>query len=134
MNINRLIAFVIDFVIASAFFKTINSVIPLEFAIYEYNFFGAEIKLSFSLLIVMFFLYLLIFDIINNGKTIGKMIMNLTVTNEKKGKVSIKALIVRSLFKLISLLIFPVSLLLFFIKNKFIFQDNFTELTVKTKH
>lgn len=129
-NTKRLIAFCIDFILIGIFYKFLNSIIPLEFEIGEVFIFNFNLKLSFSLLVFFYFFYRVFFDLFFEGITIGKKIMKLEIVINNREVIK-KRLILRSFYVLCTLLIFPISILLYLFKDKYLLQDKLSNIRVK---
>ena len=127
--LKRLLAFLIDFIIISFIYKILDDMFSLSFEITELTLFETKIKLSFSFMILTFYIYIILFDIFNKGITFGKMIFNLSIDNTDSN-LQVVDLLKRSLLKIITIIILPISILLYLFKNKFLLQDKYSSLKV----
>jgi len=128
--LKRFLAFLIDFVIVSFIYKILDDMLSLSFEIKELTLFETKIKLRFSFMILSFYMYILLFDIFNKGITFGKMIFNLSIDNTTDNNLQVVDLLKRSLLKIITIIILPISILLYLFKNKYLLQDKYSPLKV----
>ncbi|WP_055442737.1 RDD family protein [Lacinutrix himadriensis] len=128
--LKRFLAFLIDFVIVSFIYKILDDMLSLSFEITELTLFETKIKLSFSFMILSFYFYMILFDVFNKGITFGKMIFNLSIDNTTDTNLQVVDLLKRSLLKIISIIILPISILLYLFKNKYLLQDKYSPLKV----
>jgi uncharacterized RDD family membrane protein YckC len=128
--LKRFLAFLIDFIIVSFIYKILDDMLSLSFEITELTLFETKIKLSFSFMILSFYFYMILFDVFNKGITFGKMIFNLSIDNTTDTNLQVVDLLKRSLLKIISIIILPISILLYLFKNKYLLQDKYSPLKV----
>ncbi|PKA84093.1 putative RDD family membrane protein YckC [Ulvibacter sp. MAR_2010_11] len=128
---NRIIAFIIDVLIVS-FICTLfeNFLLPDLFEVKEVEVFERNFKIRYSSILIFYFLYFIIFDAILNGKTLGKILLNLDLKAISGERITKSTLFKRSLLKLISIVIAPISLILFFVKKDFTIHDHYAKTTV----
>ncbi|GAA0750028.1 RDD family protein [Gaetbulibacter jejuensis] len=126
--ISRLFAFIIDMAIVKFGFNLINGYIfSLSYELTEVNILNNVFSFSFSLLVFVFFTYLILFDFLNNGLTFGKMILRIKVLNDQNSNLEIKEALKRSFYKFLTVLFIPISFILFLAKDNFLFQDYYTK-------
>lgn len=100
----RLLAWIIDLVICWIYIKVISLVFDIQsFFIWA---FGGELKAIFISLPVLF--YHLLCEVTMNGKSLGKMAMNIKVITSEGGQPSIGQYLIRWAFRLID---FPLLIL-----------------------
>jgi len=77
-------------------------------------------------------LYFLVFDLIREGKTLGKKLCANQVVFEHSDVPSLGLRIKRTLWKIVSIALLPVALLLYVFKHRFTLQDYFCKSYVTT--
>lgn len=134
VHIKRSIAFLIDIVISGIFATLIENFFPITFEINDFEILNIKFTWGITLQIVFYLLYLFVFDLLNNGNTLGKLLLSITVITKNKEVPALKKRLVRSLCKTVSVIILPVSALLFLFKNYYTIQDHYAgTITVKSK-
>ncbi|WP_452232320.1 RDD family protein [Lacinutrix sp. MEBiC02595] len=128
--LKRFLAFLIDFIIVSFIYHILDDMLSLSFEITELTLFETKIKLRFSFMILTFYIYILLFDVFNKGITFGKMIFNLSIDNTDSDNLEVVDLLKRSLLKILTIIILPISILLYLFKNKYLLQDKYSPLKV----
>ncbi|WP_452229213.1 RDD family protein [Lacinutrix sp. MEBiC02404] len=128
--LKRFLAFLIDFIIVSFIYNILDDMLSLSFEITELTLFETKIKLRFSFMILTFYIYILLFDVFNKGITFGKMIFNLSIDNTDSDNLEVVDLLKRSLLKILTIIILPISILLYLFKNKYLLQDKYSPLKV----
>jgi hypothetical protein len=69
-----------------------------------------------------------LFDVIKNGITIGKSLLSIINVDNNDGNIlSLKRRITRSLLKVISFVLLPLSFFMFIFNNEFTIQDYFVK-------
>ncbi len=134
ISTKRVLAFIIDMSIISMVFGLIQNFIPLIIEIREYELGTFDILVKFSFVFVFYFLYLFAFDFAKEGRTVGKMIFNILVISRKTMKTpKRKMLLLRSSYKVMSMIVLPISVLLFYFFDQFTLQDTFCDTeTIKS--
>jgi uncharacterized RDD family membrane protein YckC len=126
MKEKRIYAFIIDVITSgilcsiasSLLFQKENSTI---LAIFTFNYWYFSYYF-FSLL------YFVLFDVIKNGITIGKSLLSIINVDNNDGNIlSLKRRITRSLLKVISFVLLPLSFFMFIFNNEFTIQDYFVK-------
>ncbi len=131
INIYRLFALLIDLVIISVLFSIASNFLILNIELGVENISKKDIVYGYSFLFVFYLFYFLIFDITNNGDTLGKILTKITVVSKQKDKLNYNKFL-RTILKIISLVIFPVAAILFFTNGTSI-QDKITKTkTIKS--
>jgi len=118
----RIFAVIVDLLIVKICVDFLIKNDVLHSVSYEINFFYKEFIVNYSNGWIILICYFLFFDLINNGKTIGKLIFSISLQS-KEGSLKSNNLMLRSFYKLFSFAILPVTLLIFLAKNKFILHD-----------
>lgn len=101
----RTVAFLIDWAIVATIINFIYFLAGKE-QFSEYDIAGVTEFLGYY---VFFFLYSVLFSLINRGRTIGKLIVNLEVNTVEGSEVLKSKAVLRSLIKTLILPIFPLS-------------------------
>jgi len=127
--LKRFLAFLLDLIIVSTIYSTLDTMFMLSFKVTELTLFEKTIEVNYNFTFLAFFIYIIIFDILNKAVTFGKMIFKLKVLYPNK-ELLVSLLLIRSLLKMITIIIFPISILLYLFKNKFIIQDKYSPLKV----
>ncbi|WP_396182163.1 RDD family protein [Flavobacterium sp.] len=126
----RIGALVVDYIIYSIFISLFFSLTKLEKRISLGSDFLGDLEINYSLEIThfTFLAYFLVFDFFFNGTTIGKKVLNIIVVNKNDFKfLSLSNRIKRTLLKFISVLIFPITIILYLINNDLILQDKYSK-------
>lgn len=96
---------------------------PLEkYNIKEMDFFGITVSYSWSFWFVFCLIYFFLFDVITQGRTIGKTILKIKVVNQNNTELSRKRLFIRSSLKVLNLIFWPITGVLFLL-NSWTLQD-----------
>ncbi|NUY81255.1 RDD family protein [Flavobacterium sp. MAH-1] len=130
---SRMVAFLIDIIATTS----VNFVVKDWFSSYHmgnFSFMGQEFDITIRLSLLVIPLYFLIFDLFNQGKTAGKLVMGIvTVDAQTQVAPDRLTLMVRTLFKFISIAFWPLSFL-FFVISATSLQDIVAKtVTLKTK-
>lgn len=128
-KIKRIAAFLIDVVIISISISIISNFLPISFKLTEVELFGVQWDLGITLGIFGYLIYFLIFDVFSKGNTIGKHLVKIKTISKTLGQQKLKNLVQRSLYKTLSILILPVSAMLFLINKEYTIQDSFSNTT-----
>lgn len=123
----RVGAFIIDVMIIcllSAFTENIVSTFNDEIS---FNALGLTLNHTFSFSVLYYVSYFLLFDQMNHGITIGKMLLKIMVVFQDKTELPKAIRLKRSLLKIISILILPITVLLFFLNKYFTIHDHFNQ-------
>lgn len=126
----RIYAFLIDNTIISLLIGVFFSFLKINKSLYIGTKTIGGLELNFSLEIITYFaflIYFILFDIFFTGLTIGKKLLKIKVVNKNNYyELTFFHRFKRTLLKFISFTIFPISILVYFIYNKFILQDRFS--------
>lgn len=127
LYVRRTVAFLIDMLIVSIIISVFGNLFSfMAFKVYGFEFLGMQFRISITAVFVFYLLYLIVFDIVKEGQTIGKLILNIIAVTENRKPPALKKRIVRSLYKTLSIIILPVAALLFFFGNHYTLQDRYT--------
>lgn len=127
MKFKRTIAFVVDGFIVSM----ISSFIVSAYLFLFDQPYAFQIKFSLDSFPISFLIYLLAFDLFHGGNTIGKKFVNIKLNiDEFSARDSKKHLIKRTIFKMVSIIIFPLASLLFVFNRGFTIHDYFEKIDV----
>ncbi|GER61060.1 hypothetical protein ULMA_31680 [Patiriisocius marinus] len=131
INNYRLFALLIDLVIISVLYSIASNFLILNIELGVENISTTNVVYGYSFLFVFYLFYFLIFDFTNNGNTLGKILTKITVVSKQKNKLNYNKFL-RTILKIISLVIFPVAAILFF-TNGTSLQDKITKTkTIKS--
>jgi len=123
MNKYRIGAFITD----AVFVAVVAGILETLFAsVMQYSTFellGSTFKFTYSFVMPSYIIYYLFFDLVNNGTSLGKIIFKLKVMHENKTPLGLRKLVKRTLFKCISILLLPISILLFALTNGYTIHD-----------
>jgi uncharacterized RDD family membrane protein YckC len=136
INKKRIYAFITDSVLSNSIGLVILTFLNFENEklIGEFNLLGLSINYGYSFQIFIFLFYFIFFDLINNGVTLGKLIFSIIVVNKiSLKKLSFKENAKRTLYKILAICIFPVSIIVFFRNEGFTIQDKFCKTTTIKK-
>ena len=128
----RILAFIIDLVIAGIISGIIRSILSTIFIAKTYTYIGINFEFNFEFSLIVYVIYFIAFDIMNQGKTFGKYLFNNKVVFTDKEPTKLD-LIKRSLLKVVSIMILPISILLYLFYNVFTIQDHFSGSKVITE-
>jgi len=115
MIIKRLIALFIDIIVISILTSGIIFFLNPKTVITNFYFLHKVWTVEYSIFGILFLLYMFLFCLLNNGKTIGKNLLSLKViytTNEVSIHLS------RELIKSVALFLSPITLIFFILKRK----------------
>jgi len=128
----RIGAFIIDVFIVSVFVTLTENMLSSVIEAKSFALFGIQFDLRIGTSFLLYVCYFIIFDLINNGITAGKLIFGIKVVHEDETQISKGVRVKRSLLKIISIIILPLSILLFLFSDYFTIQDYYSRtLTVR---
>lgn len=136
INTKRIFAFITDSVLSNSIGLVILTFLNLENRklIGEFNFLGLSINYGYSFQIFIFLFYLIFFDLLNKGLTLGKLLFSIIVVNKNSLKeLSFKENAKRTLYKILGICIFPITIIIFFTNKGFSIQDKFCRTTTIKK-
>ncbi len=126
----RIYSFLVDCVISNSFGIFIFSLLNLEkdFVVNSFKIFLFNFNYGLTLQFIIMVMYFIIFDILNNGKTFGKLLFSINVVNKSSlENLSVKKLLERTFYKSLSILVLPISVILFVINNGYTIQDKIVD-------
>lgn len=129
-NIQRCFAFAIDALVVGIITSLIESFIPTEFktSILVIQ----EVRLSPEISLFVYVIYFISMDVLVEGTTIGKVIFSLKVVDEEELPLNSKQLVVRSLLKVVSIIILPLALIYLIFKGTTLHDVVLNTKTIKT--
>ena len=128
----RIGAFIIDMIIVSLIASFIESMFSIFDESSVIELFGFSFKLVYSLSIPFYLSYFILFDLLNDGKSIGKMVFGIKVVFIDYKEVQLGTLLKRTILKTLSIIILPISVLMFVLNKRFTFHDYYTNtITVR---
>lgn len=124
VNKKRVIAFILDIVVISTFVNISCIVFSDTYSpwhIYYQNFSSLFLP---GMFIAVSIIYILLFDLIFEGQTMGKLAASiLVVATENNHIPDLKFRIIRSLTKILSIILLPISILLFLGKRGYTIHE-----------
>jgi len=136
INLNRIYSILVDIIISTFVGILVLSLFNLEKDIQlgKFTLFGQDIKYGFSFQIIIVLGYFIAFDFLNNGKTFGKLIFSILVVDSSTlTQLSLSSRIKRTFLKILGIIIFPFSLIMFLINSDFTIQDKIMKTTTVRK-
>lgn len=118
-NLRRFAALFIDFFLISIVYSVVLNVLPET--LMQFKTTGVQLNLVMSLddFLLLSFMYFVACDFFNKGDSLGKDICGLQTRLINGTLPGIRTRVYRSLFKMVSLLFWPVAMLVFFWKERF---------------
>ncbi len=134
MNIKskRIAALIIDLLIINIIVNIISNFFIVESHFGNFKFLKINFNYGYSLVIIFQLLYFFIFDILNKSKTLGKIALKINTVLINEEEFDLKNRLCRSFLKIISILISPISLILFLIKS-YTIQDSICKTKTTNK-
>ena len=129
----RVGAFIIDLMVIGIFASFAENIISFFIEKVSFDALGLTFNYTFSFSILFYVFYFLLFDLINNGITLGKMIFKIEVVFIDKTELTKATHLKRSLLKILGIIILPIAMLLFFLNNFFTIHDHFCQTITITK-
>ncbi len=128
----RIGAFLIDVIIISILVTIMENMLSYIFETKNFELLGIRFHLRIGTSIFFYMCYFIIFDLLNNGSTLGKLLFGIKVVQEDETEISKKTSIKRTLLKVVSIMILPLAILLFLFSDYFTIQDYYScTITVK---
>ena len=129
-KMNRIGALLIDLILISLGYTLIFNFIPKEW-LSPTQLYGWGFEPDIMLYYGTFLVYFLLFDFTNSGDSPGKEILRLQTLDISRQRLERKRAVKRTLLKLVSLIIFPVSALLYlFGDGEFSLHDTYLKTGV----
>lgn len=130
----RIYAHLIDILALLALTVIVSYLIPIEGDLTTASFLGLDWTIDYSLKLLIVIAYYMFFDVLNNGISFGKSVMNLTILDEDGNLVRIGKRLSRSVLKSFSLYsgLFVLLLIYYFLNNK-IYYDKVLQTKVTSK-
>ena len=122
--LRRSIAFLIDMVIVGIVTAFFENLFPVTIPTHDFEISGIQLTLGISPAPVFYGLYFVVFDMISNGQTTGKLISGILVVSKNGEVPSRRKRLLRSLHKMLGVLIFPVAVSLFLFGD-YTIQDHY---------
>lgn len=107
-KLKRIIALIIDSVFVTFFSNILIDNVTINGFNYSYD----PLSMKYAFTVLSFFIYFLVFDLLNNGQTIGKSLFELY-----DKQLTLKNRILRTIFKMISIVLTPITIFLFLFKK-----------------
>lgn len=129
-NKNRVFSFLLDAFIVGIMTSLIESLFTFISDKHSFELFGINFNYSLSLSLLIYLIYFIVFDLFLDGKSIGKLIWKIKiVSKENSMDFTISSHIRRTMLKLVSILILPISILMFLLNQGFTLHDYYTNAT-----
>lgn len=132
IKIKRVLSLIIDIIMSNTIGTLIFSFLNLEKDIYvnKLDLFGMDVVYGYSFQIILFMIYFVCFDILNNGRTPGKLMFYISVVNSVTlTELSLKRKLIRTFYKTIGVILFPISLFFFIKYEGLTLQDKIIKTT-----
>ncbi|MBT8387408.1 MAG: RDD family protein [Ignavibacteria bacterium] len=123
----RIGAFIIDIVLMGGIISLVEGIFSNFFESQPFELWGLSFNYRFSFAIVVYLCYFFLFDLFKNGRTVGKMVVGVKLLHIENLKLSKRDHFTRSLLKIVSITILPISILLFLFKDHFTIHDQFAK-------
>jgi uncharacterized RDD family membrane protein YckC len=123
----RVGAFVLDLMVIGIFTTFAENILSFFIDKVSFDALGLTFNHTFSFSILFYVSYFLLFDLINNGVTLGKMIFKIEVVFLDKTELTKATHLKRSLLKILGIIILPIAVLLFFLNKFFTIHDYFCQ-------
>lgn len=113
----RILAFAIDMIGASFVFYVLKAILPI-YSIGSCLLWGREMQIDLQLSLLAIPFYFLVFDFVNDGHSIGKMLMSVkTVAVSSRKPPNLQTRIGRTFLKTVNIAMWPFALVLFAISS-----------------
>lgn len=130
---SRIVAILIDILAIAGVNVAAADKFP-SYKIGTYDLSGQDFDVSFSLALLIVPLYFLIFDFFNQGRSAGKIVMGLkTVDENSQAQTSQSTAVIRTFAKCLSLLFWPISLIVFAASGKTLHDAIAKTVTISAK-
>ena len=132
-NLEELVPLLFDVITIGALITFTENLFFYFNEIQSFEFFGIHMNYKFGASFLLYLCYFLIFDIFNNGNTIGKLILGINVVSNDQSILTGGIRMKRTLLKMLSIIILPISVLLFLFNDSFTIHDHYSNtMTVST--
>ncbi|MEM9686114.1 MAG: RDD family protein, partial [Bacteroidota bacterium] len=101
----------------------VKNFLPVTILTHHIAFSGMAFTMGVTLAPVFYGVYFIVFDLVNDGRTLGKLMLGILVVSKDGAALSPKKQLLRSLYKMLSVLLLPLSIGLFLFKDHYTFQD-----------
>lgn len=130
----RIGAFIVDIVILGAIVSFSEGLLDTSIEGKSYDLFGMNFSIKLGVTFLIYVMYFLIFDVANRGNTVGKIIFRIKVVTEDNSTPRCGIRMIRTILKIVSIIILPISILLFFLNDSFTIHDRYAKtLTIRGK-
>ncbi|WP_340203286.1 RDD family protein [Ascidiimonas sp. W6] len=128
VNRKRIIAFIIDILVISTFVNICCSAVSENYSPSHLNIQYFSSLLLPGMFIGVYIIYILLFDVIFEGQTLGKLASSILVVESNNDTIpDLKKRVIRSLTKFLSILLLPLSVLLFISKRGFTIHEKISK-------
>ncbi|MEC4048435.1 RDD family protein [Flavobacterium sp. SUN046] len=115
----RIIAFVFDMVL----FTIISSFFDFNIDSKETTFYGIKFRLWVEVYFLEILTYFLFFDLVNNGRTLGKLIFKIKIVSNSNSNLSLSNRLLRTFFKTATISTLILSFVILY--RKLVFYDQY---------
>jgi len=123
----RIWAFIMDAFIVGLLTTMVNSFLPDFFGSHQREIANVPITISFGGSITTYFLYFLMFDLFNEGISVGKMLLKLVVVDHLDNPLDTTKLIIRTILKLVSIIFLPIAILVYLFSDALSLHEKATQ-------
>jgi uncharacterized RDD family membrane protein YckC len=117
INTRRVLALVIDLLIIGVIISLFSNIFEIKGPKKNIELYNIDFIYGYSYVFLFYLSYFFLFDFINKSITLGKALFKIKLMFDANDKTLFRR-ILRSIIKVISLIIFPISILLFLVKKK----------------
>jgi uncharacterized RDD family membrane protein YckC len=119
----RIVAFIVDSTIIGLFAGFFDGFFSDMFQEKVFLFFNQEIKVKFSIAFVFYLIYFFLFDLLNKGTTLGKLLTQIRIVSSNSKSLSVVDLMLRTVLKLISIIFLPIAAIIYLLSDSFTVHD-----------
>ena len=122
--LKRILAYVLDGPIIGVVSSLFDSLMTPFLSPVSFDWLGIAIVLNVEFLLLFYLLYFILFDVLNNGITVGKAITGIRVVVDEPGSITTKQHILRTLLKMISVLFSFIAFIVFILTPQWTLHDS----------
>tara|TARA_B100001146_G_scaffold213216_1_gene213399 strand:+ start:44337 stop:44774 length:438 start_codon:yes stop_codon:yes gene_type:complete len=122
--LKRILAYVLDGLIIGVVSSLFDSLMTPFLSPVSFDWLGIAIVLNVEFLLLFYLLYFILFDVLNNGITVGKAITGIRVVVDEPGSITTKQHILRTLLKMISVLFSFIAFIVFILTPQWTLHDS----------
>ncbi len=122
--LKRMLAYLLDGVIIGIVSSLFDSLMTPFLSPVSFDWLGIAIVLNVEFLLLFYLFYFILFDVLNNGITVGKAITGIRVVLDEPGSITTKQHILRTLLKMISVLFSFIAFIVFILTPQWTLHDS----------